>query len=70
VDMDGTQLRQTEICQAKVSGINIEWHPQKGTCTFDRLPVAMMWLDPNIQYIQKPFSVQSLASKVRESLDE
>jgi two-component system, cell cycle sensor histidine kinase and response regulator CckA len=27
-------------------------------------------LDPDIQYIQNPFSVQSFAAKVCESLDE
>jgi rsbT co-antagonist protein RsbR len=32
----------------KVSGINIEWQPEKGTCTFEKLPVAMMWVDTTL----------------------
>jgi PAS domain S-box-containing protein len=32
----------------RVAGINIEWHPQQGTCTFDGLPVAMMWVDTTL----------------------
>jgi len=27
-------------------------------------------LDPGVNFIQKPFSIQNLAAKVRESLDE
>ena len=27
-----------------VSGINIEWNAKQGTCTFESLPVAMMWI--------------------------
>ena len=28
----------------QVSGINIEWNTRMGTCSFEKLPVAMMWL--------------------------
>jgi PAS domain S-box-containing protein len=32
----------------RVSGINMEWHTAKGTCTFENLPVAMMWVDTTL----------------------
>ena len=38
--------RETKSIQ--VAGIKIEWHPQQGTCTFDMLPVAMMWVDTTL----------------------
>ncbi|MEW6659192.1 MAG: PAS domain S-box protein [Thermodesulfobacteriota bacterium] len=31
-----------------VSGIHMEWDPQGGTCTFEKLPVAMMWVDTTL----------------------
>jgi two-component system cell cycle sensor histidine kinase/response regulator CckA len=31
-----------------VAGINIAWHPDSGTCTFESLPVAMMWVDTTL----------------------
>jgi PAS domain S-box-containing protein len=32
----------------RVAGINIEWAPKLGTCTFANLPVAMMWVDTTL----------------------
>jgi two-component system cell cycle sensor histidine kinase/response regulator CckA len=32
----------------RVSGIQVEWNPQRGTCTFENLPVAMMWVDSTL----------------------
>jgi hypothetical protein len=32
----------------KVSGINVAWNPEQGTCTFEDLPVAMMWVDTTL----------------------
>ena len=32
----------------RVSGINIEWQAELGTCTFEKLPVAMMWVDTTL----------------------
>ena len=32
----------------RISGINIEWKTQQGTCTFESLPVAMMWVDTTL----------------------
>ena len=32
----------------RVSGIDIEWVPDAGVCTFSKLPVAMMWVDSTL----------------------
>lgn len=32
----------------RVSGIQMEWDPKGGTCTFEKLPVAMMWVDTTL----------------------
>lgn len=32
----------------RVSGISIEWQRDRGTCTFEKLPVAMLWLDTTL----------------------
>jgi len=32
----------------KVSGINIEWNTYQGMCAFEKLPVAMMWVDTTL----------------------
>jgi two-component system cell cycle sensor histidine kinase/response regulator CckA len=34
-----------EIC---VSDIHVRWDPRSGTCTFEDLPVAMMWIDTTL----------------------
>lgn len=31
-----------------VSGIDLEWHPERGTCTFYKFPVTMMWVDTTL----------------------
>ncbi|MCA9730863.1 MAG: PAS domain S-box protein [Deferribacteres bacterium] len=31
-----------------ISGINIEWNAKAGTCSFEGLPVVMMWLDTTL----------------------
>ena len=31
-----------------VSGIDIEWNPEAGVCTFANLPVAMMWVESTL----------------------
>jgi PAS domain S-box-containing protein len=31
-----------------VAGIDIGWQPESGTCTFENLPVAMMWVDTTL----------------------
>ncbi len=57
---DITQRRRTEESlrrkaeavsqedRVHVSGIDIEWDPGKGACTFEKLPVAMMWIDTTL----------------------
>ncbi|MBF0244366.1 MAG: response regulator [Planctomycetes bacterium] len=32
----------------RVGGINIEWKVESGLCTFEKLPVAMMWIDSTL----------------------
>ena len=32
----------------KISGIDIEWDTSQGICTFEKLPVAMMWIDTTL----------------------
>ena len=34
--------------QIQVSDINIEWNVKQGTCNFENLPVAMMWVDTTL----------------------
>jgi two-component system, cell cycle sensor histidine kinase and response regulator CckA len=46
--MDHERPQGAEDRQIRVSGIEIEWHPQRGICTFGDLPVAMMWVDTTL----------------------
>jgi PAS domain S-box-containing protein len=46
--MGNPKRMQVEASSIRVAGINIEWHPQQGMCTFDKLPVAMMWVDTTL----------------------
>ena len=32
----------------RVSGIHIAWEPKQGSCTFENLPVAMMWVETTL----------------------
>lgn len=32
----------------RVSDIDIEWHPEKGVCAFEGMPVTMMWVDTTL----------------------
>ncbi|MFZ5450813.1 MAG: PAS domain S-box protein [Thermodesulfobacteriota bacterium] len=36
------------VNEIRVSGIHLEWHPQRGTCTFGEMPVVMMWVDTTL----------------------
>jgi PAS domain S-box-containing protein len=38
-----------ESPQINVSGIQIQWDPEEGTCTFAGNPVAMMWVDSTLK---------------------
>jgi two-component system cell cycle sensor histidine kinase/response regulator CckA len=46
--MGNTKGKLVEANSIRVAGINIKWHPRRGTCTFDKLPVAMMWVDTTL----------------------
>jgi PAS domain S-box-containing protein len=41
-------MEQPKKTGIKVSGINVEWQTDKGTCTFEMLPVVLMWLDTSL----------------------
>ena len=45
-ELEKNAVRGTE--KIKVSGINVEWTTNHGTCTFENLPVAMMWIDTTL----------------------
>ena len=36
--MGKTERKPVAANSIRVAGINIEWHPQQGTCTFDNCP--------------------------------
>jgi PAS domain S-box-containing protein len=38
----------SEDHRIQVSNIDMEWYPKKGTCFFESLPVAMMWVDTTL----------------------
>ena len=50
----------------RVSGINIEWDFVKGVCTFENLPVAMMWVDTTLSGLMS--GVQSMVGTKRFNL--
>jgi PAS domain S-box-containing protein len=49
-----------------VSGINIEWHTDQGICTFENLPVAMMWIDTTLSGLMS--GVQAMVGTERFGL--
>ncbi|NTW17083.1 MAG: PAS domain S-box protein, partial [Syntrophaceae bacterium] len=46
--VEGRDKNSTVSSKIKVSGINVEWDAKQGTCTFEDLPVAMMWVDTTL----------------------
>ena len=42
------QANQEASPTVHVSGIDIEWNPDAGVCTFAELPVAMMWVESTL----------------------
>ena len=52
--------------QIEVSGINIEWNVKQGTCTFENLPVAMMWIDTTLKGLMS--GVQAMVGTERFGL--
>jgi PAS domain S-box-containing protein len=49
-----------------VSGIRMEWKPRLGTCTFEGLPVAMMWVDTTLAGLMS--GVQEMVGSARFAL--
>jgi PAS domain S-box-containing protein len=49
-----------------VSGIDIEWEPRKGICTFAGLPVAMMWVDTTLMGLMS--GLQAMVGEKRFNL--
>ena len=52
--------------QIQVSGINIKWNVQQGTCTFENLPAAMMWVDSTLAGLMS--GVQAMVGTERFAL--
>jgi len=49
-----------------VSDINIEWKPDKGLCTFEKLPVVMMWINSTLASLMS--GVQAMVGTERFGL--
>jgi len=49
-----------------VAGINIEWRTDQGICTFENLPVAMMWIDTTLSGLMS--GVQAMVGTQRFGL--
>jgi two-component system, cell cycle sensor histidine kinase and response regulator CckA len=60
---DGKPKNKNKI---NVSGIDVEWKPKKGTCTFEKLPVAMMWVDTTLAGLMS--GVQAMVGTERFNL--
>lgn len=50
----------------RVSNIGIEWDMENGTCTFEKLPVAMMWVDSTLAGLMS--GVQAMVGTKRFNL--
>ncbi len=50
----------------EIAGITIEWDVRKGTCTFEQLPVAMMWVDTTLAGLMS--GVQAMVGTERFAL--
>jgi PAS domain S-box-containing protein len=62
-DSKGKSSSSHEI---RVSGINIQWNPERGTCNFEGLPVAMMWVDTTLAGVMS--GVQAMVGEERFGL--
>ena len=49
-----------------VAGINIEWRTDQGVCTFENLPVAMMWINTTLSGLMS--GVQAMVGTERFGL--
>jgi PAS domain S-box-containing protein len=50
----------------RLSGIDIAWDVEKGTCSFEKLPVAMMWVDTTLAGLMS--GLQAMVGAERFSL--
>jgi PAS domain S-box-containing protein len=46
--MENGRDNEAKAAEIRVSGIHMEWNPTRGTCTFEKMPVAMMWVDTTL----------------------
>ena len=63
------QLEKQAISKAQqiqVSDINVDWDVKQGTCTFENLPVVMMWVDTTLAGLMS--GVQSMVGMKRFGL--
>ncbi len=63
------QLEKEAISKAQqiqVSDINVDWDVKQGTCTFENLPVVMMWVDTTLAGLMS--GVQSMVGMKRFGL--
>jgi len=60
VGLKGKSFTPSKI---QVSGINVAWNADNGTCTFEDLPVAMMWVDTTLAGLMS--GVQAMVGTVR-----
>jgi two-component system cell cycle sensor histidine kinase/response regulator CckA len=62
-DLEGRSPVPNEI---RVSGIKIRWSPEHGSCSFEGLPVAMMWVDTTLAGLMS--GVQAMVGEERFGL--
>ncbi|MBN2288414.1 MAG: PAS domain S-box protein [Candidatus Glassbacteria bacterium] len=62
----GPDSIENQAGKLNVSGIDIEWDSAKGTCTFEDLPVAMLWIDTTLKGLMA--GMQSMVGTERFAL--
>jgi two-component system cell cycle sensor histidine kinase/response regulator CckA len=65
-DKEGFEEDFGESSKIQVSGIDIEWNTKRGTCTFENLPVVMLWVDTTLAGLMS--GVQTMVGTERFSL--
>ncbi|MBN1866267.1 PAS domain S-box protein [Candidatus Sumerlaeota bacterium] len=74
---DDTPRTHSQENRIRISGIDIEWRPNKGVCAFEKMPVAMMWVDTTLGGLMSAIQamvgterfVLALQSRGRESVE-
>lgn len=59
-------MNDKKNAEIKVAGISISWEPEQGTCFFESLPVAMMWIDTTLAGLMS--GVQAMVGTERFAL--